>query len=190
MKNIWLLSARAVAVVFAGAVLLAGCSSDSGGSSSLQTGSGDGSVVGSSISLSALGLEYYGASDGTGYNTDVTIMTNASALNALFTEQGSFTADDMVLFNLHDGSDSVALDTGTYTLDSGTEDAMTVSDVGFLVDAEGSAADLLSAEVIADNFYSSRSEAESGLTATIGSFAEIVSGSVTVSRSGDDYTFS
>jgi uncharacterized repeat protein (TIGR02543 family) len=118
-------------------------------------------------------FDYFGSGDVAGsYNTDVTFYADSSE------------TEPFVYLWLNDNSDSSALDAGSYELDPGSGGAGTVDDV-FIVGTVDYSVPLLryGASVQSEEDFSGELDIE------IGTYDQIISGSVDISESNGIYTF-
>jgi len=132
-----------------------------------STGAVDGTAYG------YLELDYYG-DDGFsgGYNTDLALYPDSDSLAPQF------------YIELWDGTDTVAIDAGTYTVDAGGSDDSdgSITWVDILGAADGSTLSY------AASTEGTKSAFESGWGASVDVYDQITGGTVTISVSGSVYT--
>lgn len=183
MKSI----SRVVLLVFAVIVslLVIGCSeagSDGGSGSGVEQDFED-------VSLDALGLIYYGEGVPSSYNTDVIIMSSSAAIDVFFDETGSVSDAVFIYFWLNDSSDSLDIDVGTYTLDPTSEAAGVLTAAAIWTGLDASDGAPTAIDSAADSDYESASGFADDYEFSPGSFVQITSGTVEVSKSGSEYSF-
>jgi hypothetical protein len=147
-----------------------------------------GTFLGTQLSLSTLEVGYFGATDNGGFSSGFLISN--------FEVGGTVPAngDDVkyVLFMINDGSAGMDLDPGTYTLDPGSTNAGTVEDAiivsggrsnnqGLITGAAAIGSTVTLSELRSINPDLSTTESDT--------YVQFVSGTVAVSRTGNEYRF-
>lgn len=153
-------------LVLAFSFVLLGCEEAGAGAGDKSETASDG-VTGTPTALNYLEFDYYGEWDPGSYNTDVHISDDLGT--------------EWVYFWLNDSSDSPAVDVGTYTLDLVSYASGTLSSVSLVFGGTVRGAEYAASESTLEEFGS-------GLS--IQTYDHLVGGSVTVTRSGSEYTFS
>lgn len=122
--------------------------------------------------LDTMEFIYYGESLGGAFNTDVDVYSSSTG--------------DSIYFWINDGSTSFDIDEGVYTLNVFSQAENTLTNVGVVADVDYSmppTAGYAATTLTEDDFLGDT------VFATIDTYDQIISGTVTVSVSGPNYTF-
>ena len=131
-----------------------------------------GSDTSSPQGLDMLEFYYYGATTDGGFNTDVDILSSSTG--------------DSVYFWLNDDDAAFGIEAGTYTFNVDSEAANILTDVSMFV---GEDISMRTYDYAAATVTEAELELDLGDGYTVDVYDQIVSGTVTVSVSGSNYTF-